>query len=605
MSWLNDLYLTYEACKDEAGMVRGEAPLLLPIGHSTQNAQIEVILDEDGNFRRACRVEKEDAVTVIPITEDSASRSGKAEFPHPLADKLEYIAGDYGDFVTGSKKEKYRKYIAQLEDWADSAFSVQQVKSVCKYLKKGTLMHDLMAEKLFVFKDGIIVAEKQQGAEAENWFVRFSVEIPGREESRLYCDKEVFESYMQYCLSRQEEQSLCYISGKTVPCTRKHPSKIRHTGDKAKLISANDTSGFTFRGRFDESSQVAGVSYEVSQKAHSALRWLIEKQACLRVGEQVFVVWSVENRDMKKDPFDEFYGEENEEAFTDEAYAGQVKKAIWGSTKEPEESESVILMGVEAATTGRLSIPFYQKYAAKQFVRNIAAWKTDACWVKSTGKDKTTRWSPSLVEIVRLAADRNDKLNKSMRERLLPCIAERRKLPYDVVSALVQKAGNPTHFENRYKWEDGIAAACALLRKWQIDKGIKKEECNMALNEENLDRSYLFGRLLATAEMLERKAMGKDKERNTAAEKYFVRFQHYPVATWDTIRKQLQPYVMKLNALGQTFYADRMDELTGKLDFTEKGKLEPTFLQGYSSQLTAYRNFKNKDSEAEENSGKE
>ena len=43
MSWLNDLYLTYEACKSEAGIVRDNQPLLLPIAHLTQNAQLEVV----------------------------------------------------------------------------------------------------------------------------------------------------------------------------------------------------------------------------------------------------------------------------------------------------------------------------------------------------------------------------------------------------------------------------------------------------------------------------------------------------------------------------------------------------------------------------------
>ena len=81
MSWLNDLYLTYEACKNEAGVVKEGQPLLLPIAHLTQNAQLEVVLDEEGRFGRAYRVDKEDAVTVIPVTEDSSSRSGKAVFP--------------------------------------------------------------------------------------------------------------------------------------------------------------------------------------------------------------------------------------------------------------------------------------------------------------------------------------------------------------------------------------------------------------------------------------------------------------------------------------------------------------------------------------------
>ncbi len=597
MSWLNDLYLTYEACKSEAGIVRDNQPLLLPIAHLTQNAQLEVVLDGEGNFVRAYRVEKGDAVTVIPITEDSGSRSGSAVYPHPLADKLEYIAGDYGDFVSGNKKEKFETYLAQLEQWALSEYSLPQVESVFLYLKKGLLMHHLLDAGFIAFEEGKLTAEKQQGVSAEDWFVRFSVEIPGREESRLYCDTQVFESYIDYYLSKQEKKELCYVSGETVPCSEKHPAKIRNTGDKAKLISSNNASGvLTFKGRFQESGQVASVSYEISQKAHNALRWLIAKQACLGVGEQVFVVWSVENPKVEN-PFAEFFGEEEAGASSDEAYAAKVRKAIWGTDREPEGNESVMVMGVEAATTGRLSVPFYQKYGARQFLQNIVKWKTEACWATKHGKDRGAAvWSPSLIDIVKLVAgDKNDKLNKSMRERLIPCVVEGRRLPYDVVLSAVKQAVNPMHYESYWEWNKVVSIACALLRKWQIERGNGEEGYGMELNGRSEDRSYIFGQLLATAEMLERSALaigsGKDPVRNTAAEKYFVRFQRYPVETWITIRNQLQPYVLKLHAAGKPFYISRMDELTERLDLAKKEKLEPTFLQGYSCQMMEYRKY--------------
>lgn len=592
MSWLNDLYLTYEACKGEAGIVKANQPLLLPMAHLTQNAQLEVVLDGEGNFNRAYRVPKEDAVTVIPVTEDSGSRSGKAVFPHPLADKLEYIAGDYGKFVKVSE-EKFEKYIAQLEKWALSPYSLLQINSVYQYLRKGRLMQDLMEAGFFSFENGKVTAEKQQGVDAENWFVRFAVEIPNREESRLYCDTEVFESYIQFYLAQQEKRELCYASGEIVPCSEKHPAKIRHTGDKAKLISSNDASGvLTYKGRFSESSQVASVSYEVSQKAHSALRWLIAKQACLRVGEQVFVVWSVENPDIKS-PFEELFGEvEEKEVSTNEAYAALVRKTIWGTERELRESDNVIVMGVEAATTGRLSIPFYQKYGAVQFIQNVTKWKTEVCWLNKQTKEKAAvQWSPSLIDIVKLVAgDKNDKLNKSMRERLLPCIVEGRRLPYDVVLSAVRQAVNPMRYDNDWEWNKAIITACALLRKWQIERENREEGYSMELNEKSEDRSYIFGRLLATAEMLERSALreGGKEIRNTAAEKYFVRFQRYPVETWNTIRNQLQPYILKLNAEGKRFYVEQLDKIAADLDFTEKSKLEPTFLQGYSCQMMAY-----------------
>lgn len=605
MSWLNDLYLTYEACKSEVGVIKDNQPLLLPIAHLTQNAHLEIILDKNGNFNRAKKVDKADAVTVVPITEDSGSRSGNAVFPHPLADKLEYIAGDYGNFVSGSKKEKFEKYIEQLKKWAQSEYSLPQINSVYQYLCKGRVMQDLLEEKIFAYENGTIIAEKQQGTEAKDWFVRFVVEIPGQAESRLYCDTQAFESYIQFYLSQQKHKDLCYVSGEEVPCSEKHPSKIRHTGDKAKLISSNNASGvLTFKGRFSESSQVASVSYEISQKAHSALRWLIAKQDCLRVGEQVFVVWSMENPELKN-PFYEIFGEMTENAYTDEAYANQVKKAIWGSSNEPKASDHVIVMGVEAATTGRLSVPFYQKYEAKQFLQNIAKWKMEACWlIKSDKVQYVVPWSPSLIDIAKqIAGDKNEKANKSLRERLIPCIVEGRGIPYDVVLSMARRAMNPMHYDNDWEWNKAITTACALLRKWQIEKENGEEGYSMELNEESKDRSYIFGQLIATAEMLERSAIGSGKEtvRNTAAEKYFVRFQRYPVETWNTIRNQLQPYIMKLSVAGKRFYIDRMNELTARLDLTQKDKLEPTFLQGYSCQLMYYReHFKKQNSEKTE-----
>lgn len=611
MSWLNDLYLTYEACKSEAGVIREGQPLLLPIAHLTQNAQLEVVLDGEGHFSRAYRVDKEDAVTIVPVTEDSGSRSGKAIFPHPLADKLEYIAGDYGDFVSGEKREKFQRYIAQLEAWAMSPHSLPQIKSVCQYLHRGMLMHDLLEAGLFSYEEGEIIAEKQQGTALEDWFVRFAVEIPGQPESRLYCDPQVFESYIQYYLESQEKKDLCYVSGEMVPCSEKHPAKIRNTADKAKLISSNNASGIlTFKGRFSDSSQVASVSYEISQKAHSALRWLIARQAALRLkmGEQVFVIWSIENPEMSN-PLEELFWkndwEDEEQAFTDEAYADWVRKAIWGSGKAPEESDSVMVMVVEAATTGRLSVPFYQKYGAKQFIRNITKWKTETCWLNKPGKDKEpVPWSPSLIEIVKLVAgEKNDKLNKSVRERLLPCIVEGRRLPYDAVLSALRQAVNPMHYKDYWEWNRDVAIACALLRKWQIEKGDGKEEHNMRLDTESKDRSYIFGRLLATAEMLERSALAmgsnnnKEAMRNTAAEKYFVRFQRYPVETLTTIINQLNPYMNKLTNAGKLFYVNRINELIAELDLSQRDKLEPTFLQGYSSQIIEYRDHFKKSEE--------
>ena len=58
----------------------------------------------DGNFKSARKVEKAESVTIIPVTEDSGTRSSGIA-PHPLCDKLCYIAGDYTTY-TNDKKTK-------------------------------------------------------------------------------------------------------------------------------------------------------------------------------------------------------------------------------------------------------------------------------------------------------------------------------------------------------------------------------------------------------------------------------------------------------------------------------------------------------------------
>ena len=98
MAWMKRLAETYDLYQDLAGIVKDGQPVLLPVSHSTINAQIEVTLNEAGEFVMGKVVEKGDEVTIIPVTEDSAARSSGVA-PHPLCDKLCYVAGDYSLFV--------------------------------------------------------------------------------------------------------------------------------------------------------------------------------------------------------------------------------------------------------------------------------------------------------------------------------------------------------------------------------------------------------------------------------------------------------------------------------------------------------------------------
>lgn len=67
MAWMKRLAETYDLYQDLAGIVKDGQPVLLPVSHSTINAQIEVTLNEAGEFVMGKVVEKGDEVTIIPI----------------------------------------------------------------------------------------------------------------------------------------------------------------------------------------------------------------------------------------------------------------------------------------------------------------------------------------------------------------------------------------------------------------------------------------------------------------------------------------------------------------------------------------------------------
>ncbi len=69
----------------------------------------------------------------------------------------------------------------------------------------------------------------------------------------------------------------------------------------------------------------------------------------------------------------------------------------------------------------------------------------------------------------------------------------------------------------------------------------------MALEEDRTSGDYLYGRLLAIADYIERKALqlgGED--RPTTAARLMQRFADRPFSTWRNIEIGLQPYMQRL-----------------------------------------------------------
>lgn len=631
MSWIHKLYDTYENCSSEVGAKGSdEKTPLLPIAHSTQNAQIEVVINGEGDFLRAKLVEKDEAVTIIPVTEDSATRSSGIA-PHPLCDKLQYVAGDYHEYVKKKKGEEfYNSYIQQLESWCNSPYCHRKVKAILTYLKKKSLILDLIEQKILESDSKGALSQAKLGTiNQSDAFVRFRVEIPNEDESAAWLDKEIYESYIKYYLSLQEDVGLCYVNGKEIPCSDKHPSKVRNTGDKAKLISANDATGFTYRGRFADKAQVVSVGYETSQKAHNALRWLIDKQG-YKNGDQVILAWGTRDQNIPgflEDTQAGIFGEDEPPIVsTEKDFAWRLNKAIAGYGCDLNTKSEIVIMALDAATTGRLSITYYRELDGSDFLNRIKHWHSTCIWrhtyktvpdgVDEKGKVKYKSITfigapaPKDIAIVALGSPREnsrtqkkylelkDTLLKATIERILPCIIDGARLPYDLVNGAVNRASNPISID-RWEWEKALTITCALVKKYKYDKF--KEVWEMALDENQRDRSYIFGRLLAIAQQIEEYALYTvGEKRETNAERLMHQFKLHPYKTWGIITDKLRPYIARLGykATDLVELMTRVNAMLPYEEFTSLKKLDDSYILGYYCQRQVFIEERNKKFEA-------
>ena len=125
--------------------------------------------------------------------------------------------------------------------------------------------------------------ENIQGIVQTKAFVRFIIRLPNTDffeapPDECWKDKTLQDCYINYVRSQEKEIGLCYLTGSTEAISYLHSKKIRNEGDGAKLISANDSQNFTYRGRFATKEDAFAVGNETSQKIHNALKWIIRKQ---------------------------------------------------------------------------------------------------------------------------------------------------------------------------------------------------------------------------------------------------------------------------------------------------------------------------------------
>lgn len=641
MSYVNELIDLYNKNQDKIGVIeyRGDIPyVLLPPFHTTVTAQITVTINQNGNFMRAELVAQDDKMTIIPVTEKSGSRTAGKE-PHPLCDNLRYLAGDYKDYYKddGVCNELY---MSQIEKWEKSTYSHEKVKAIYLYLKKATLIKDLVEQKIIKLNDNNQIDDKEnmEGIVQTKAFVRFIIRSTGENLHReipdeCWKDRTLQDCYIKYVRSQEREKGMCYLTGNMESISYLHSKKIRNEGDGAKLISANDSQNFTYRGRFANREEAVAVGSETSQIVHNTLKWIIRKQGAF-FDTMTIVTWESDQLSMPKwnmdtesiiteyeneqeendwDSWDDDWSEEEEVSDGNPITAEKFYKALNGYGKKVDNTSNMILLAFDAATPGRLAMIENVTLDTARYLKNIEKWHNDCNWIHEKWKDGKRIQFWGMVGVRDIAdilfgienkgklsiVDGNGKkLYAEVAKRLLPCIWYGSNIPYDYVNLAVVKASNPLTYKERKNWERVLTLACSMVKKNEKDRN--KEEWNVALDKSAKDRSYLYGRLLAVADRIEYMTYdAKDNGRITNAKRYMSTFSQRPYETWKVIEENIQPYLAKLDVVKRKYYENLLSEICNLFDidkFKENKKLDGLYLLGFHSQEYDLR-FKKENSE--------
>ena len=618
MSWIQKLYDTYQNCagREPDGMER-----LMPIGHTTQQAQIEIVIDAAGSFRRASvLLDKNQSTTMIPCTEESGGRAGSKPVNHPLCDKLQYIAGDflsYGGEVTSGfaaePEQPHGAFLDSLRAWDASSHGHPKLHAILRYVEQCRIVADLVEAQILPLDDKRHLMKKWAGEKdaeplifkviqntqfPQDAFVRWRVEEMGNPISATWDDPELISAWISFYQQIQTKRGYCMVTGDQTSLAVQHPAKLRHGGDKAKLISSNDTSGFTFRGKFLEADEAATVGFDVTQKAHNALRWLIKNQS-RRNGDPVIVSWAVSGKPVPPlvDSTLELFGHtpaDSTLADTAQAFSHRMALAIAGYRANLQATESIVVIGLDAATPGRMGITFYRELKGSDFLERVESWHRRYAWAQNLGKDSKFIGAPAPRDVAEAAYGTrlDEKLRKATIERLLPCIVDGLPMPPDLVRSTTRRAANRIGMGN-WEWEKCLGIACALFKGLHIER-----KYQMALEQDRQSRDYLYGRLLAIADNIESYALFLAKEqRDTTAARLMQRFADRPATTWRNIELALRPYMARLRAGERSagFLVKRnrlLDEVVATFqsaDFTNDSRLSGEFLLGYHCQRQAFR----------------
>ncbi|MDR0820735.1 MAG: type I-C CRISPR-associated protein Cas8c/Csd1 [Endomicrobium sp.] len=616
MSWFQQLYKTYENCIKASKKSGFE---IAPVAHTHKVCNIEITLNERAEMVEAAVININCEDTIIPTTDDNNC--------------MWALAVD----IKNLKKESYRQI---LKEWIDFDKDNKKLEIISNYVQRDTLIQDL-AEKGLLYVDeefNLIKKSKEHKIpkeiinkykilqnknikQQEDVFIRWVVEC--EEHCNTYEDEAIKESWINFRKQKENKKyksevekayrktdkendiavrliddKICCISGKTDCIATNH----QFANGTSKIIAVGDD--LVFKGRFEEYYEALSISFDVSQKAHNTLKWLIadERKQAYRNYPQIIVAFTIEG---KNGNIGEVFGKD----FVKSVKGYDIK------FEQFEENENIVVLEMDAASKGRACITYYREMTSSQYLENIKNWHKKYYWqqfLKIKNKDNQKEeyryfyGTPSINAIAtiyfykkdRYLVEKNEQKIKSKLIRdLMPSVLENRNIPEYIERHFIEKASNPIAL-NDIQWKTILRIACSIYKGNHLyyDENKKEEDYLMSVDENCKDRNYLYGRLLAVIDDAEKSALLKQNKENsntkeairsTNAQRLMRQFSIKPFETWKVLYEKFNDaYKRRVNGYWiDKRIVDIKDKFTSIEEFKNNSKLTGLYLLGYFHQL--------------------
>lgn len=621
MDLIRALYNSYNYAQAHGKVDKHDGnTVLLPLFHnslrSTGTNVVEIELTTNGKLFDASFVEK-DQYLVFPVTYNSSTRSGRMPPPHPLMDKAVYLVP--------SDLEHYKLYREEFTKWRESV-DKKIVVEFLSLIEQYTLLDgwfDEVLSKLFdnYERQGFDIKYSIDDKEKKIDFssVYFTFKIVNFSEGRdvnVTTFVELHNSYIEYVQSNLVYDGICNISGERDFISRKH----RGLFGNSRLISVSNNTE-TYRGRFDSGDDIFNLGFITSEKAHLMLRYLTENPSSIRFlgNDQYLINWFSDdienetriditnpNEDYKNSKYRKIVSVQNKDVGS---------SFIKGEIRFNKNAQYYILL-LDKSSAGRVSIKYFKSLPVSELLEKLKEWNSRYNWpTYIEEKDGLINKVPSFYNILvsTYGVERNEKLvvsnenfMKDQLQKMISAMIDGTELPNNIQKNLSKNIRLRNHYDKT--WGQLKRVALSILRN---DR--EKRYDNM-LDKNNMNRSYLYGRLLAIYEQIEKATYTGRKESNdyrlTNAEKLWTAYVNNPARTQVNLERTVQVYLNKLskdeNKVGlavkyKKAKSEIIEVLSKQYDDNSKELMNPLefdFIFGYEGQKSEL--FKSKENKEEE-----